>query len=73
MKGLSFVSQPGAHTVDTLLHRVLPTSQREFPSSIAYRLPYMKEEGTPYLGGDHVNNPCLAPCRSPTRPIGGPV
>jgi hypothetical protein len=53
--------------------RVLPTSQREFPSSIAYRLPYMKEEGTPYLGGDHVNNPCLAPCRSPTRPIGGPV
>jgi hypothetical protein len=26
---------------------VLPTSQREFQSSIAYRFPYMKEEGTP--------------------------
>jgi hypothetical protein len=52
---------------------VLPTSQREFQSSIAYRLPYMKDEGTPYLGGDHVNDPFLAPCRSPTRPIGGPV
>ena len=26
---------------------VLPTSQREFQSSIAYCLPYMKEKGTP--------------------------
>jgi hypothetical protein len=50
--------------VSTGTYCVLPTSQREFQSSIAYRLPYMnmKEEGTPYLGGDHVNNPFLVTC-----------